>query len=215
MLASAENDPRRAGTIWAMNLDEAMPVIAPLAAATFRQVGPECTAVLAAAYGAGSSAEIQSRFESGRRCYTAWVGGQLASYGWVSYEDELVGELDLRLRLLPGEAYIWDCATVPAFRQLRLYTALLVYIVGELRTQPLCRVWIGANMENVASQRGIAHAGFRPVADLLVEHILALRLVQVQGHPDVPDKLVSEVRRAFLNNRDKIWLDALASAKRG
>ncbi len=54
----------------------------------------------------------------------------------------------------------------------------------------------------------IARAGFRQVADLVLARVLALRLVWVQGRPDVPDSLVAETRRAFLNNRDKLWLAA-------
>jgi hypothetical protein len=85
----------------------------------------------------------------------------------------------------------------------------LVYILGELRTDSLCRVWIGADLDNVASQRGIARAGFRPVADLLIARVLTLRSVWVQGRPDVPESLVAEARRAFLNNREKVWLAAV------
>lgn len=205
MMVSAENDPRRAGVIWALNLDEPVPVINPLIPATFRRVGPESMPALAEAVGGAASGEILKRFETGRRCYAAWVADKLAAYGWVSFNEEHIGELNLRLTLLPGEAYIWDCATLPSYRQHYLYSALLVHILEELRTEGLCRVWIGADLENVASQRGIACAGFRPVADLLIARVLTLRSVWVQGRLDVPEHLVAEARRAFLNNRDRVW----------
>lgn len=205
MMVSAENDPRRAGVIWALNLDEPVPVINPLIPATFRRVGPESMPALAEAVGGDASGEILKRFETGRRCYAAWVADKLAAYGWVSFNEEHIGELNLRLTLRPGEAYIWDCATLPSYRQHYLYSALLVHILEELRTEGLCRVWIGADLENVASQRGIACAGFRPVADLLIARVLTLRSVWVQGRLDVPEHLVAEARRAFLNNRDRVW----------
>jgi hypothetical protein len=129
----------------------------------------------------------------------------------LSFEEEYIGELNLRLRLLSGEAYIWDCVTMPAFRQQRLYSGLLGYIVAELGAENLCRVWIGADLENLPSQRGIARAGFRPVADMVVARVLAMRLVWVQGRPGVPESLIAEARRAFLDNRDKVWLSALSS----
>jgi GNAT superfamily N-acetyltransferase len=163
--------------------------------------------------GADTWAEILERFGSGRRCYAAWVAGQLAAYGWVSFDQEFIGELSLRLSLVPGEAYIWDCATLPAFRRRGLYSALLVHILGELRAEPLCRVWIGADAENVPSQRGMARAGFRPVADLVMSGASASRLMWVQGRPGVPPGLVAEARRAFLENRDQAWLAAWLSAK--
>lgn len=207
-MVSAEHDPRRAGVIWALNLDEPTPVIAPLILAAFRRAEAESVPALAEAMGRDASAEILKRFESGGRCFGAWIGNQLAAYGWVSFDEEYIGELNLRLTLLPGEAYIWDCFTLPAFRQNYLYSALLVYILGELRSGNFCRAWIGADLDNVASQRGIARAGFKPVADLVIARALTLRRVWVQGRPNVPESLVAEARRAFLNNRDNIWRTA-------
>jgi ribosomal protein S18 acetylase RimI-like enzyme len=208
MMVASENDPRRAGVIWALDLDDPTPDIAPRIPVTFRPVGLESVPALAEAMGPEASAEILKRFETGRRCYAAWSADHLAAYGWVSFNEEHIGELSLHLALLPGEAYIWDCVTLPAFRQNYLYSALLVYILGELRAEKLCRVWIGADLENVASQRGIARAGFRAVADLVMARVLTSRSIWVQGRPDVPDSLVAEARRAFLNNRDKVWLAA-------
>jgi ribosomal protein S18 acetylase RimI-like enzyme len=160
----------------------------------------------------GETREILLRFETGRRCYAAWVEGQLAAYGWVSFDEEFIGELSLCLRLLPGEAYIWDCATLPAFRRRRLYSALLVHILGVLQAEPLCRVWIGADLDNEASQRGIARAGFRAVADLVMARASARRLVWVQGRTGVPAGLIAEARRAFLDDRDQVWLAAQSPA---
>jgi len=227
MMVSAENDSRRAGTIWTMNLEESTPVIASLVPAVFSRLESESAPELAEARGDDVLAEILKRFESGRRCYVARVDddpsrnigeiqrnerGRLVAYSWVSFDEEFIGELNLRLRLLPDEAYIWNCVTLPAFRQKYLYTALLGYIVEELRKEQLSRVWIGADLDNVPSQRGIARAGFTHVADLVVARVLTLRQVWVQGRPDVPDSLVEEARRAFLNNRDKVWLSTLTSA---
>lgn len=207
MIVSAENDQRRAGTIWMLNLDEPARLIEPLLPATFRRVGADLVPALAAVMGRDASREVLKRLDSGRRCYTAWVGDQVASYGWVSFDEQHIGELNLRIRLLPGEAYIWDCATMPAFRRNRLYSGLLAQIIGELRAEQFCRAWIGADLDNIASQQGMARAGFHHVADLVV----AIRQIWVQGLPNIPEHLVAEARRAFLNDRDKVWLSASSS----
>jgi Acetyltransferase (GNAT) family len=214
MMVSAENDPRRTGTIWTLNLDEPVPVVTPLIHATFRRVGPDLVPALAPMTGISTSA-LFNRFETGRRCYTAWVEDQLAAYGWVSFDDEHIGELNLRIRLLPGEVYIWDCATAPALRRNHLYSGLLSYIIGELNIEGFCRAWIGADVDNRPSQQGIARAGFRHVADLVVARVLAMRQVWVQGRPGVPEPIVAEARRAFLNDRDKVWKAVTSSAKQG
>jgi ribosomal protein S18 acetylase RimI-like enzyme len=208
-MVAAENDPRRPGTIWAINLDWPTPVVEPLVPADFARVGPGAADRLAAAMGLADPAEVRRRFDTGRRCYAASIEGKLAAYAWMSFEEEAIGELDLQVRLLPGEAYLWDCATIPAFRRRRLYTALLAHMVAALRAEGFCRAWIGANVENVASQAGIERAGFRPVADLVVARALAMRRVWVAGRPGVPESLVAEARRAFLGDRDRAWLGAL------
>jgi GNAT superfamily N-acetyltransferase len=212
MMVSTENDPRRAGTIWTLNLDEDVPAVAPLIPARFCRVKPDRLPALMSAMGGSSSQELLKRLESGRRCYTAWVEERLAAYGWVSFNEEHVGELNLRIRLLPGEVYVWDCATAPEFRRNRLYSALLSYIIRELHTEGLCRAWIGADMENLPSQKGIARAGFQHVADLIVARVLAIRQVWVQGQPGVPESLLAEARRVFLNDRDKIWKTIASSS---
>jgi len=157
--------------------------------------------------------DILARFESGRRCYAARVDGKLAAYGWVSFDEEFVGELRLRLRLLPGEAYIWDCATVPEFRRQRLYSSLLSFILSDLRFGQFKRAWIGANLDNEPSQRGIARAGFHHVANLAVERVLGMRMVWVEGWPGAPESLVEEARRVFLGDRDKVWQSAVTRAE--
>jgi GNAT superfamily N-acetyltransferase len=215
MMVSAENDPRRAGTIWMLNLDEPVPPVVPLIPATFRRVGPDLAPVLASAVSDLSLEGLLKRFETGRRCYAAWVENQIVAYGWVSLNDEYIGELNIKIRLLPGEVYIWDCATIPAFRRNHLYGALLNYIIAELHAEGFCRAWIGADMDNKPSQQGIARAGFHHIGDLVLARVLALRQVWVQGLPGVPESLIAEARRAFLNNHEKIWQEAVFSRTQG
>jgi GNAT superfamily N-acetyltransferase len=215
-MASAENDPRPPGVFWVFHLDWPTPSgLAPRLPATFVRLGPEAADTLASAMGLEDSSEVLRRFEAGRLCYAAQVEGALAAYGWVSFIEEQIGEIHLRVRLVPGEAYIWDCATLPAYRKQRLYTALLAHVLGELRAEGLCRAWIGTNQENVASQKGIALAGFQPVADVVVERVLAMRQVWVRGRPGVPEHIVEAARRVLLDDRDQAWLNMLSSVRRG
>jgi len=197
----AEDDPRWVGTIWMLNLDQPLPDLTPIVSATFQRLGLESAVALAETRGDDTTAEVCRRFETGRRCYAARVDGELASYGWVSFDEEFVGELNLQLRFLPGEAYIWDCATKPTFRQNHLYSSLLVYIVEDLRAENFCRIWIGADRDNVASHRGIARVGFRSIADLLEVRGSGLHQFWAQGKPGVPESLVAEARRVYRENR--------------
>ncbi len=213
MMGASDHDPRKAGTIWVFDLAEPVPVVEPYIDADFQPAGAQAAAELARVMEGTAYSEILARFASGRRCYVARVGGRLAAYGWVSLDEEFVGELRLRLRLDKEEAYIWDCATVPEFRRYRLYSSLLSFILRELRSEHFERAWIGANLDNEYSQRGIARAGFRRVAGVVMERVLGMRMAWVEGWPGVHEDLVNEARRVFLNDRDKVWQSAFTRAR--
>jgi ribosomal protein S18 acetylase RimI-like enzyme len=212
-MVAAETQNSQSGTIWTLNLDEATPLITPLVPAAFTRLGREFAPALAEAMGNGALEEVYQRLETGRSCYAAWVEGQIAAYGWVSFDEEFIGELGLHLKLLPGEAYIWDCATLPAFRQKRLFSALLSYLLQALRLGPLCRLWIGADLDNTPSQRGIDRAGFHRVADLGVRHVSGQREIWVRGYPSVPETLVAEACRVYLGDEAREFLEDLPSTK--
>ncbi len=203
-------DTRRPGTLWVLNLD--WPVITDLEPGLpvhFAHLDSGDVGELAQAMNQEPRAVLQ-RFEAGRECYAFRDSkSTLAAYAWVSFEEEEIGEMQLRIQLRPGEAYIWDCATLPAFRQQHLYASLLVRVTAELRAQGFCRVWIGTAQDNVPSQKGVARAGFRPVADLVVERVIGLRRAWVYGREGVPDSIVADARYAVLGDRDETWRLAL------
>jgi ribosomal protein S18 acetylase RimI-like enzyme len=188
---------RAVGTFWVLNLDWPTPAgLEPADPATFVRLNSESAPALAQAMGHTDSAEVLRRFADERRCYAYLNAGAPAAYGWVSFRQEYIGEIGLHVQLETGEAYIWDCATLPAFRGRHFYTALLVHILHELRAEGLCRVWIGADADNAVSLRGIARAGFVWVSELRIDQTGAKRLC---GRPGVPDVLVDTTRRILLH----------------
>lgn len=184
------------GTFWVLELDRPLPpAIVPRIPATFMRIGPE--EELVQAMGLDDPAIMLQRFATGRHCYAARVDGKLAGYGWVTFDEEAIGELGLRFRLKAGEAYIWDCATLPAYRGQLLYPALLSYIVSELDAAGLRRVWIGADMDNLVSQKGMALAGFQPAVDFLVDSTQGMSRPRLNGRPGIPEQLVMDVHHAL------------------
>jgi GNAT superfamily N-acetyltransferase len=212
MVSASEVVPRHLGTLWVLDLNKPL-LIGPMprVAVTFQRAGPEAAPSLAHAMGFDDSEEVLQRFAAGKRCYSGTVAGVLATYGWVTFDEELIGELGLRIRLAPGEAYIWDCATLPEYRGLRLYPALLWHIINDLRAEGLWRIWIGADADNLPSQRGIVLCGFQPIVDMVLDRVLAIRMSWARGCPGAPEQLVEDARRKLLGGRHEAWLAALSS----
>ncbi len=203
---------RHVGTLWLMDLKEksqAGPV--PRVEVGFQRLDPEAAPLLASVMGFDSQEEVERRFGAGKHCYTGSVDGKIATYGWVTFDKELIGELRLHIQLSHGEAYIWDCVTLSEYRGLRLYPALLWYIIEDLRSQGLERIWIGADSTNLSSQVGMRLCGFHPIADFVLDYALAIYSFWIRGHPGAPEQLVEDARQALLGKRHKAWLAALTA----
>ena len=216
MAPASEIGPQHLGTLWVLDLGEPLLVgPMPRVAVIFQRVGPEAAPLLAQAMELDDPAKVLQRFTAGKRCYTGTVKGELATYGWVTFDEESIGELRLRIRLSPGEAYLWDCATLPEYRGLHLYPALLWYMINDLRSEGLQRIWIGADADNLPSQKGIVLCGFQPIIDIVLDRVLAIRMFWARECPGAPEQLVEDARRKLLGGRHEAWLAALSSVISG
>jgi len=228
------------GTLWMMKPGWMVPVrVRADTSVVFERVGEEAVGELVQAMELEGSEEVLRRFAGGRQCYVGRVEGRVATFGWVtcavtpSGEEEGIGELGLSIRLREGEAYIWGCETLPAYRGRRLYPALLAYIVDELwaagprvvarptgmtcgprkggdptRSGGVSRVWIGADADNLASQKGFVLVGFQPIADMVLMEAHegvqegATRRMWIRGCPGADEWAVEEARWALLGDAE-------------
>lgn len=192
------------GTLWALDLDHEPPSPVAHSNATLAEVQHAGIAPLTTAMGLRNTGEVQRRFNAGSRCFSAWVAGKIASYSWVSWGMECIGEFERSLRMRPDEAYIWDCATLSPYRRKGLYTALLRYVASTLHQQGTRRMWIAAALNNQPSIRGFTAAGFRPAIRLTYLRVLMARGVWVHDESGAPPGLAVEARRALVESHDAV-----------
>jgi GNAT superfamily N-acetyltransferase len=166
--------------------------------ADFRELLPADLPRLGAAMGLPDPAPIEARFENGRRCFGFESSDRIVSFGWVTQGPEETGELERVLTVPAGEAYIWDCGTVPEHRRLGFYSALLNRTLAHLADEGAPRVWIGASRLNLPSIHGIANAGFRHVLDLTYRRWAALTLIYLRPAADVPPAIFEKTERILL-----------------
>jgi GNAT superfamily N-acetyltransferase len=112
-------------------------------------------------------ATIDARLGSGNELFVGLLDGEPAGYGWLAHRCGGIDELDFSFGLPDGNAYLWDFVTLPAFRGRGVYPHLLQSIVAQ--APAIGRFWIGYEAHNLASERGIAKAGFHVVGDLAVD----------------------------------------------
>src|SRR5688500_13232570 len=61
-------------------------------------------------------AEILARVRDGHRPYIARLSGAPVAYGWSALSCASIGELGLAFAIPAGNRYLWDFATLPAWR---------------------------------------------------------------------------------------------------
>ena len=109
--------------------------------------------------------DVVDRVESGHRPYVAYLHGMPTAYGWSARDAASIAEIGLAFGVSPGNRYLWDFATLPAWRGRGIYSRLLQTIL-EQEAGEVDRFWIGHLPMNLASARGIQAAGFRCVGTI-------------------------------------------------
>ena len=154
------------------------------------EAGTETAAELAAAMGGWDPDEVAARLAAGKRCFTARVDGVHRVIA-TSYE------LDRAIRLDGDEAYIWQCATLPAFQGRGLYKAVLAAILGSLAGEGYRRAWIGCALANTASVRAFVALGLRPVVMVDYWRLGDFSCFYLAGRPGADPAHVAHARAAL------------------
>ena len=106
--------------------------------------------------------QFQHRFQRGDTCFVANHKGQAVHFSWFQIEGIHPIQPAGRSRMVASaEAWIFDCRTVESARGQNIYPYVLTKILRSLQSQAFTCAWIYTSRDNVASQRGIAKAGFR------------------------------------------------------
>lgn len=119
----------------------------------------------------------RKRMRRGDQCWVVEVNGSLAHYSWVQrVGTHRIADAGRRVRILPGEAWVYHCRTASHARGQGLYPAVLRAIRSWAGRAGVSRLLIYTSAANVASRRGIAKAGFRSCATLVSLRIGAIVL---------------------------------------
>ena len=136
---------------------------------------------------------VRPRLERGCRAFAVIHHATLVAYGWMSTQPEWIGELGLDIAPGEGEAYVWNCVTLPAHRRQGRYRALVEGIVARARAEGLARLWIGS-VEDPA-EKADADAGFKPVLHFAVTRFGPVRWLRARPAPAALAGTAEEARR--------------------
>jgi GNAT superfamily N-acetyltransferase len=126
---------------------------------------------------------VRLRFERGCRAFTVHHSGDVVGYGWLSSRPEWIGELGLEITPGDGEAYVWNCVTLPPHRLRGVFRALLCHVVALARREGLRRLWIGS--VDGGAERALVATGFAPIVRFRVANLGQVRCLALSRPVDV------------------------------
>jgi ribosomal protein S18 acetylase RimI-like enzyme len=158
-------------TVFARSLMEPLPTAEPRMSVSMR---PATQTDLARFDGLVPPSELRHfarRLAHGRYCFLALDGENLAAYCWASTQIEFdIDNLEMRLR--PGDAYVDDAYTVPAYRRQRIQTAVHLFRLGYMRDLGCQRAILIVDEKNTASQRLVRKLGYQEADHLSFQRVL-------------------------------------------
>lgn len=103
----------------------------------------------------------KERFKDGYKCFGFFLNGKVAHVAWV--KNVMNGYLNdgFNIFKINNGIWIYDCFTMPEFRRKGVYSSSLVYLQKILQQSGGEGVFIGVDLGNIFSQKGIKRAGFR------------------------------------------------------
>jgi GNAT superfamily N-acetyltransferase len=138
---------------------------------------------------------VDLRLGRGCRAFVGCTGGEVVGFGWLSIGAEWIGELGLEIRPPVGEAYLWNCVTLPAHRYRGYFRALLEQVVAVARAEGLSRLWIGA--VDGGAESAVTATGFAPVLYLRALTLGGVRWIAVRRSEGVDPTLLTTAMSAL------------------
>jgi GNAT superfamily N-acetyltransferase len=163
------------GLVYAWWAGDPLPALPTLSALS---VAPTIDANLLASVRRNLATEMAARLADGHRAYLAYWEGEPVGFGWSATRRAAIGELGLAFALPVGDRYLWDFVTLAPWRGRGIYPRLLQTILVAEASEA-SRFWIGHDLDNVASRKGILTAGFHEVGSI---HVARSGRLQLEAH---------------------------------
>jgi GNAT superfamily N-acetyltransferase len=114
---------RREYLVTAKDLREGLPTAPPVDGVRWRPLDDADIPLVVATRPTLGEAEVRHRLAEAQQCWVGWVGTRPVHWRWEADADVFLPYLGRRLRPNPGERWVVDVYTDPAYRGRGLYTA--------------------------------------------------------------------------------------------
>ena len=101
---------------------------------------------------------------------------KVVSYCWIAFGEEWIGEIEMKVKPGPQEAYLYDAFTLPQYRRRNFFSTLLSNSLEYLESRGYSRALIFALSSNRPSIKAIEKSGFKCFQSVLFFKLFGRRL---------------------------------------
>ena len=148
------------GLLWTWWRGDPLPPLEPLS--NFTVVTPTDLTLIAHLLDTPTEYVMQ-RMQDKHRPHVAYMNNTPVAIGWSAMDQAEFAEGLVHFRIPPKNRYFYFFVTLPEWRNRGIYTHLLQTIL-RIESSENERFWILHEIENTASARGIAKAGFNLIS---------------------------------------------------
>jgi ribosomal protein S18 acetylase RimI-like enzyme len=160
--------------VLARSLQKPLPDLKPGASITYRVAERKDLARFKGLVSPSEFERFRERLARGRFCFLALHQGTLAAYEWAT--AKVNPDIDcLELQLAPGDVYINEVYTLPAWRRRNIQSALHVWQLCSLRGQGFKRAIAIVAVDNLPSRKMFEKLGYQEADRLSFRRIFFRR----------------------------------------
>lgn len=119
--------------------------------------------------------ETDSLFRDGNACIIGEINGKLIAWGFIAYNEANIMELERKIHIEPGSAYLYAGYTDKRYRSLGIGTKRLEKCLVYLRGTGITKAYALIHHNNLPSLRFTEKAGFRRIGTLLYFKFFGLK----------------------------------------
>jgi len=125
--------------------------------------------------------KAKERFEKGHMCIVADLRGELVHVMWIAFNEAYAGELERKLLISPGAAYMYDGYTVSEYRGLGIAPKVMAEAFVHLYRKGIRNVYACIRYNNFPSIRYVQKEGFRKIGAIIFTAIFRFRVCRFKG----------------------------------
>lgn len=123
-----------------------------------------------------SNINMKETFGTADICVIAEINGILTHWGWVTFNEAYLMEIEKRVRVDSKSAYLYGVYTIPDYRRLGIYSKVMEKLCNYLQKRGFEKVYLCIVYDNIPSLRAAYKAGYQKIGSISFTKIYRLKL---------------------------------------